>query len=667
LAIARRLDVARDFFLSLSREMPRRLAAGNCVFRSFAVLSLAAIFAAAPAARADAHGGSWAAKATLGSPSWTQIYGVANVTQNTNYIATVWVKGSGALTFIVNNPAWTYFPASTAVIATSTWTQVQLSFNSGNNTQIVFRFYDDQASSAGSVMYIDDGFLGVSGVSGGGNLLGNPGFETGAGGWITGSAFSIGQFGGGSPPLASGTYRISPLNAGGECLDVSGQNTGNGANVQLWQYLGQSNQQWILTNITGNVYRLSPAHASGECLDVEGQHTASGTNVQIWQYLAQANQQWAIAAVGGGYTLVPQHATGLRLNYTGTADGANVNVTTGNGASSQTWIFTAVSGGGGGSETIGGGTIGSPAVGPAPSYGIGGAGFVLVKNWNFGTGGTIKNRTDLNQEFQYTDQFNQPAGGGNQYGSLFVGSDSSHPSVSGRYDGGPGTPNTRDFLTDTLRTYLVPLDSASSIFPGSQNVGCGSVVSKWTLPTGGSRLGQDIVWETRVRFVPLQEFWFAIWSSGNKWDSGAEIDTVEAFGWDHGGGATNWAGRLWHSDSVGGTEFQYPNFLYDWPGGMSAAGIDPGTYDPTQFHTWTLLYKKDDTWATYVDGVQVQSGSIIWSNGASSGGETIDMRFELDGAWGHWGIGGDMNVSIPASTLSGKYYDWDYSRVYLRN
>jgi hypothetical protein len=36
-------------------------------------------------------------------------------------------------------------------------------------------------------------------------------------------------------------------------------------------------------------------------------------------------------------------------------------------------------------ETIGGGTLATPAVGPAPAYAVDGSGFVLVKNWNFGT------------------------------------------------------------------------------------------------------------------------------------------------------------------------------------------------------------------------------------------------------------------------------------------
>src|SRR4051794_7385192 len=60
-------------------------------------------------------------------------------------------------------------------------------------------------------------------------------------------------------------------------------------------------------------------------------------------------------------------------------------------------------------ETVGGGTIDSPAVAPAPAYNIGGGGFVPVKNWNFGTNGTIRNYTDMNVNFYYHDQYGQTA------------------------------------------------------------------------------------------------------------------------------------------------------------------------------------------------------------------------------------------------------------------
>ena len=56
-------------------------------------------------------------------------------------------------------------------------------------------------------------------------------------------------------------------------------------------------------------------------------------------------------------------------------------------------------------ETIGGGSVLIPAIGPAPSYGLGGQGMVLVKNWHFGMDGTVKNYADMSANFYYHDQF----------------------------------------------------------------------------------------------------------------------------------------------------------------------------------------------------------------------------------------------------------------------
>src|SRR5262249_31087121 len=97
-------------------------------------------------------------------------------------------------------------------------------------------------------------------------------------------------------------------------------------------------------NTSGNTYRISPANAPSEGLDVNGQLTASGTNVQIWNYLGQANQQWTLTSVSGGYTLTPTHATALRMNATGSTTGSNVNVTPASGSTAQTWNIVAVTG-----------------------------------------------------------------------------------------------------------------------------------------------------------------------------------------------------------------------------------------------------------------------------------------------------------------------------------
>jgi hypothetical protein len=41
------------------------------------------------------------------------------------------------------------------------------------------------------------------------------------------------------------------------------------------------------------------------------------------------------------------------------------------------------------------------------------------------------------------------------------------------------------------------------------------------------------------------------------------------------------------------------------------------------------------------------------------------MSFIFDGAWGHTEIP-SVNHPLAATELEGKYYEWDYSRVYLR-
>ena len=42
-------------------------------------------------------------------------------------------------------------------------------------------------------------------------------------------------------------------------------------------------------------------------------------------------------------------------------------------------------------------------------------------------------------------------------------------------------------------------------------------MAKWRLPNGGPTLGQDIVWETRVRYKTPPYCWFALWTAGRKW------------------------------------------------------------------------------------------------------------------------------------------------------
>jgi hypothetical protein len=310
-------------------------------------------------------------------------------------------------------------------------------------------------------------------------------------------------------------------------------------------------------------------------------------------------------------------------------------------------------------ETVGDGALSAPAVGPAPSYGIAGSGMVLVKNWRFGTTGTIRNLSEMNAAFQYHDQFNTFNNGGGNYGANIAAPDAAN-ALPGQPIEGSNCPRVRSFTADSLITSLSPYFGVTTVIPAQHHLCSGSFQAKWNLPNGGTLLGHDIVWETRVRYVIPPYFWFAIWSAGSKWNKGAEMDVIESFGFDNGGGFTNFDGRYWHSNSVGGSD---ADLYSSWPNSMNAHLIHD--YDATQYHIWTWYYEKNDNYHIYVDGVLVQNGTIHWTLAGEEHGAPIDLDFIFDASWAHTKLP-SVDHPLPASAFDGKFYEWSYSRVYLR-
>ena len=431
----------------------------------------------------------------------------------------------------------------------------------------------------------------------------------------------------------------------GNCLDAKGAARTNGTAVIAYPCHGRSNQRWTLRS-DGTVRGVG----SKRCLDVSGQATAAGSKVQLWQCHGGTNQQWRqVGGTGAGpstsATSAASPSAGLPSSPASSSSSAAATPSSSTSQPSQQ------------GETAGGGSLSSPAIGPAPTSSAYGNGFVLVKNWNFGSSGTIKTIADMNREFYYHDQFGT-IGNGTNYGAVTMAPDSAN-ALSGQPVEDANNP-VRRFTADSLKTTLVPLNNATTVSATQHNVGNGSFMAKWAPSTGGSKLGHDILWETRVRYTTPKYFWFALWNAGNKWDKGAEFDAVESFGYDNGGGNTNYDGRYWHSDPVGGTSTtDYSN----WGNGMAKHGFS--TFDATQYHTWSMLYRTNDTYSFYLDGVEVQSGTMHWTLGGGSGGESIDFHFLFDAGWGHTQVG-SVNKSMPASELTGKNYEFDYSHVYER-
>ena len=102
----------------------------------------------------DSHSGSNAVK-LVGTSSWKNNYQVVNVTQNTWYILSAYIKGTAPVHFKIFKSDWSASLGAITHIPGSAWSACQLSFNSGNNSQILVDFQD-----AGSgITYIDDAEL----------------------------------------------------------------------------------------------------------------------------------------------------------------------------------------------------------------------------------------------------------------------------------------------------------------------------------------------------------------------------------------------------------------------------------------------------------------------------------------------------------------------------
>lgn len=139
-----------------------------------------------------------------------------------------------------------------------------------------------------------------------------------------------------SPPFY-GTYKLINPHSG-KALDVTGNGTANGTNVEIWTDIGSVAQQWdIIQNLDGTFKLANPN--SGRVLDVTGGGTGNGTNVEIWADIGSPAQKWSIIQNSNGtYKLInPNSSKALDVYGGGTANGTNVDIWQDNGHLSQQW------------------------------------------------------------------------------------------------------------------------------------------------------------------------------------------------------------------------------------------------------------------------------------------------------------------------------------------
>lgn len=96
-------------------------------------------------------------------------------------------------------------------------------------------------------------------------------------------------------------------------LDVAGQSTDNGANIQQWSYHHGTNQQFDITDLGNGYYSIRPAN-SGNSLDVWDFSTENGGEIRQYSYVGTNNQQWQINGLGNGYVSIISRHSGEALD-----------------------------------------------------------------------------------------------------------------------------------------------------------------------------------------------------------------------------------------------------------------------------------------------------------------------------------------------------------------
>lgn len=140
--------------------------------------------------------------------------------------------------------------------------------------------------------------------------------------------------------LISGKTYFINSKQNSKSLDISYWSRENGANIQLWNYLNNDNQHWILERQSNGYYKIRSKY-SWKLLDVSYVSKENGANIQQWDDVGGMQQMWKIEQVGNAYKIINANS-GKALEIAGYSNenGANIQQWDYYGGDSQLWYFT---------------------------------------------------------------------------------------------------------------------------------------------------------------------------------------------------------------------------------------------------------------------------------------------------------------------------------------
>lgn len=139
------------------------------------------------------------------------------------------------------------------------------------------------------------------------------------------------------------TYTLLSACDTSKALDVFNGEKDLGTNIQLWSANSTAAQKWSLytgNQISNGTYIISPQDNLNQALDISGGNTANGTNIQIWHINHEWPQSWTLAyhAERDAYTLTnPGSGKRLDLSNASIANGTNIQLYSANDTCAQLW------------------------------------------------------------------------------------------------------------------------------------------------------------------------------------------------------------------------------------------------------------------------------------------------------------------------------------------
>ncbi len=137
--------------------------------------------------------------------------------------------------------------------------------------------------------------------------------------------------------IAEGSYVFYSKESAYCVMDIKGNGSANGTNIQAWRTSGGSNQIFNVTRLSGTWYKIT-GKTSGKALTVAGNTKKKGANIQLGSYTGAKGQQWRFVSTGDGYFRV-KNRLGYYLDIKGAgySNGANVQLWSKNSSKGQRW------------------------------------------------------------------------------------------------------------------------------------------------------------------------------------------------------------------------------------------------------------------------------------------------------------------------------------------